>query len=146
MFSSAMTRYTLQYNDGKRENSSMGIKTKLTYDAIAELEVWKLVTGEGPAQSAMVDNEFGYMLLWYGFVGLIAYYIFYFVLYKVIVLQIDNVILRAAFTGMLIAYILLALSNSVFLNIRVFPIFAALLAIASQSVRGRVEQIHPACI
>lgn len=130
IFSGKMTRYTSDYNSKEIGGGSMSSKIEWTINDIADLEIWQLLIGRGPAQSGMVDNEIGYMIIWYGFMGFIAYLSFFFILYKVVINRIADVDVRAAFVGMLAAYALLAVSSSVFLNIKIFPVFMALLAVA----------------
>ncbi|MFA4971027.1 MAG: hypothetical protein WC683_00335 [bacterium] len=145
IFSGGLTRYTSKFDGERSGEGSMSVKSRLTFEALSDLEVWQFAVGEGPAQSAMVDNEVGYMLLWYGFTGLVAFYMFYFVLYKVVVRRIDDPVIQAAFTGVLAAYLFLAVSNSVFLNIKVFPIFLALLAVAASSTVRFSAPPQPSC-
>ena len=110
-------------------NSSLGTKVHLTAAAIEQLGP-QILLGAGPSNGLFVDNELGYIISWYGIVGLGVYYMFYTSLYYLTIRKIRSIYVRAAFIGTIAAYIVGAVANSFLLCNRVFPVFIALLALA----------------
>lgn len=126
---SSMTKYTPKHIAGNIIGGSLRTKARLTLGASEQLGL-QIIVGAGPSNAPVVDNEFGYIITWYGIVGLVVYYIFYGTLYCFAVRRIKNIYVRAAFVGTIAAYIIGAVGNSFFLCNRVFPVFIALLTLA----------------
>jgi hypothetical protein len=129
IFANSTDRYTLEGLARGVMEESFKTKLTLTFDSIHELGDL-IVIGAGPAGAERVDNEFGYILTWYGFIGLLTYIIFYAALYTHISQRIKNIYQRAAFRGILSTYLIGSLGATFLLNNRVFPIFIALLSLS----------------
>jgi len=86
------------------------------------------VLGLSPgAEHLLVDFEYGYLLYWYGLVGLLGYFAFVISIIRSLFLynrDIDAIIL----ISIIISFLIFGLAATSFLNNRVFPIFLALLA------------------
>ena len=135
MFGSTTNRYSIEELSRGITEGSLAIKVGLTFLAVRELGPL-IVVGAGPAGARFVDNELGYLITWYGLMGLMLYFVFYHSLYRLISGRIQNVYLRSAFRGILVAYMLGAVGNSFLFNNRVFPVFIALLTVAcAETVR-----------
>ncbi|OGU62713.1 MAG: hypothetical protein A2V66_12360 [Ignavibacteria bacterium RBG_13_36_8] len=129
IFSDFTYRYSLDGLEKGLMQESFNKKVDWTLDAINSLG-YLIVIGTGPAGAAFVDNEFGLILLWYGLIGYLMYLIFYYSLYAHVSRRIKNIYQRAAFRGILIAYLIGSVGASFFFNNRVFPVFIALLSLA----------------
>ena len=117
---------------------SLNIKLGLTLSAIQKLGLL-IIVGAGPTGAGRsVDSEIGNIITWYGLIGLLLYFLFYRSLYHLILRRIQNVYLRAAFVGILAAYLLGAVGASFLLNNRVFPVFLAMLTIACAETTQRL--------
>ena len=128
MFGSSMSKFTPK-QILRNFNSSLGTKVHLTSVATEQLGL-QIIVGAGPSNGIFVDNEFGYIITWYGIAGLVVYYMFYGALYCFAIRRIANIYVRAAFVGTIAAYIIGAVANSFLLCNRVFPVFIALLTLA----------------
>lgn len=129
VFGSGMTKFTSAGFVRGFGEGSLGIKIGNTMEVIEQLGI-QIVVGAGPANSIMVDNEIGYILVWYGIIGMFIFFMFYKSLYRQIKTRIQDVYIQATFLGTLGAYLLGAIGASCFLNNRVFPFFIALLSVA----------------
>jgi len=136
MFASTTYRYSIEGLSRGITEESLPIKLGLTFLAVRELGPL-IVVGAGPAGAMMVDTELGYLVTWYGLMGLMLYFVFYHSLYRLISGRIQNVYLRSAFRGILAAYLVGAVGNSFLLNNRVFPVFIALLTVACAEIVRR---------
>lgn len=133
-FARSTNRYSLEGLVGGARGSLIQ-KADLTLAEVKDLGPLILV-GAGPAGAGMVDNEFGYVITWYGLIGVSIYLLFYHSLFRLIVRRIQSIYLRAAFKGILAAYLVGSIGSSFVLNNRVFPMFLALLTLAcAESVR-----------
>lgn len=142
IFSNFTNRYNLEGLARGLTQESFNKKVVWTLDAINSLD-HLIVIGTGPAGSAFVDNEFGLVLIWYGLIGYLMYIVFYRSLYAHASRRINNIYQRAAFRGILIAYLIGSVGASFFLCNRVFPVFIALLSLAcAKSVQkpGRTDR------
>jgi hypothetical protein len=136
-FSGGMTKFTeAGFKRGFGEGS---LDKKITNTQIGVKELGsKIIIGAGPANAIMTDNEIGYILTWYGLIGLFIYYLFYWSLFRLIIREIRDVYIRSAFIGVLVSYMVGAVGSSFLINNRVFPVFIALLTIALS--QGRESQ------
>ncbi len=147
IFSDSMNRYTLTRLEAGFGAESMGVKNDLIFVEIGDLNNWQLIVGKGPALSNMLDSELGYIISWYGLAGLVGYYLFFYLIYREVKYRIKNCYVKSAFVGIIIAYLLLGIPSSGLLNIRVFPMFLALLSLAIASSRNivAVEEVDAIC-
>jgi len=146
LFSGSTNRYTSKMVDGFGSDS-MGTKKELTMDEVGGLKSWQVFVGKGPASSKHLDSELGHLLVWYGILGLVGYYLFYFLLYKEILNNISDGYIGSGMIGVLVAYLIVGIASSAFLNIRIFPVFLAVMSIAvtSQRYKTKVNGAEPVC-
>jgi hypothetical protein len=128
VFARTTSRYSVE-GIGNGASGSLSEKIVLNRTQIQALGPM-IIVGAGPGGGRQVDNELGYVVVWYGLIGFLAYLLFYRSLYHMISRRIANVYVRAAFTGILAAYLFGAIGGSFMLNNRVFPVFLALLTLA----------------
>lgn len=128
IFGGSMSKFTPK-QIVRNFTSSLGKKVHLTSAATEQLGL-QIIVGAGASNGVFVDNEFGYIITWYGIAGLVVYYMFYGALYCFAIRRIKNIYVRAAFVGTIAAYVIGAIANSFLLCNRVFPVFIALLTLA----------------
>lgn len=129
-------------------DASMSVKRDLTLQAIGSLRGPHILFGLGPANSIMVDNELGYVICWYGYLGLLTWLAFYAALILVVLQKVGNVYMRAALLGTLAVYMVGALASSFLINNRVFPVFLAFSVLVTTAAvrvprRMRVRSVSP---
>lgn len=136
VFGTAMMKFSAAGLERGFGEGSLGKKIGNTLEAIDQLGI-QVIVGAGPTNTEiMADNEIGYIIIWYGVIGLLIFVMFYKSLYRLIKARIKDVYIQAAFIGTLWAYLLGAIGASCFINNRVFPVFIALLSIACSSELG----------
>lgn len=129
IFSDHMNKFGSKFRDGFG-HESLGRKHELILEETADFSYTQLFFGKGPGLAPRVDSEIGHLLTWYGFLGLIGYFIFYLGVFQAARSGIEDDYIRSAFLGIIVAFVIGAVPASFFLNIRVFPIFLAMLSVA----------------
>jgi len=111
------------------------IKYDLLKKVIGEMSLGNFFIGHGLGQFFQVDFEYGYLIYFYGIVGLILY--IFFMLLTIKLLSTYNTYESFFFISLIISFLIFGLGATSFLNVRVFPIFLALLSTYTASLRNK---------
>jgi hypothetical protein len=109
---------------------SLSEKVELTLPVLQSLTGPHVLFGLGPANATVLDNEIGYVLAWYGAIGFLIYAGLYAALYATARARAHNIYIAASIGGTLTGYFIGAVSNGYLFNVRIFPLFVAMLTVA----------------
>lgn len=133
-FRDSMNRmwYTWNPPAGSDVGDSLQIKAHLVLKGIDDLQGREVLFGKGPAMAPPTDSELGYIVTWYGFLGLLVYIAYYCGLLAICLKYIRDPSIRIAVMATLTAYAMGALTNSFLLSNMAYPTFLALFTVATK--------------
>lgn len=111
------------YRQGFEEGGSLAAKMQILQRNFAGVE--NVVLGLGPHGGTQIDFEYGYFLIWYGPLGIIVYALLWWVILGSLFKYRDYYQDWQALVVISIGILLSNISQTSFLNSRMFPIFIA---------------------
>ena len=108
-------------------------------------DLWQAIIGHGPndrfaehADYIPADSEYGYVMLWYGILGLLTYMVLIFAMLHVARSSHGGLVLRTAVVGLVSAMLVFGFTETTLINNRVFPFFLLIIGLAhADGVAGR---------
>lgn len=114
---------------GLEKSGSMTAKISLFRDVVSRVLSQSPLLGLSPgAEPLQVDFEYGYLLYWYGLIGVLAYFAFVFLILKQLFRYKNTDIQAVVLISITISFLVFGLTATSFLNNRVFPPFLALIS------------------
>jgi hypothetical protein len=108
-------------------SGSIRQKMEWTILTLSRMDALQVVFGIGPSTTFTVDNELGYVVAWYGAVGMFLYVLFMRALYLTPRRLSSDQTLAAILETALVACLLTGTSGAFLLNNRIFPFYLALM-------------------
>jgi len=133
------TRFNPRYIGHALSTNWLAMKWLPTLSALSRYSPWHLLAGAGPALSGQMDSELGYILVWYGLLGVLALIGLYLSLGRLIRHRAKDPYAGAALLATIAASAVGSLAASYFLNNRIFPLYIALLSVACASSTPTAE-------